>query len=77
MNAKMLSSLMGLAFLLTAASVLAGDEQEETCTVSYENLRGEVTWGTVECDSPYAGKCLKEARTGKGEETFWQEVECK
>lgn len=73
---KNLMIAMLVFFSLSAASAMAGDEPE-VCTATYENLAGEEILTYVECESPYAGQCLKETLTDDGKSTKWLIVDCK
>jgi hypothetical protein len=54
------------------------DDQPQYCSAELELLDGTVQTARVECDSPYAGKCLKETYTDSSQRhTQWREVECK
>jgi hypothetical protein len=70
---------LALMLLFTAVSALAVEAQEEqqVCTAITENLEGVESWARVECDGPYAGKCLREVRDAKGDGTHWEIVSCK
>ena len=81
MNMKNLNFLL---FALLLASPSLADEDNENnqpqfCTAVLEDIDGNVNeWVRVDCDGPYAGKCLKETYTDSSKkETYWREVECK
>lgn len=62
-----------LVLLMSAAPAFA--EDEEACTAIFTFLDGREHWARIECDSPYAGKCLKEIVLKDGKHD-WQEVSC-
>lgn len=76
---KALNLLLLLATLAPASSF--ADESEEDgpqyCSAEVEYLDGTEATLRVECDGPYAGKCLRETYVGRSLRTEWKEVECK
>lgn len=74
-----LIALLSLSFLAPVASRAADREDDtyEHCSAELEYLDGTKQTATVECEGPYAGKCLKQAYVGRSLRTEWKEVECK
>lgn len=72
-------NLILLLVLLAPVAAFADDEEDgpQYCSAELEYLDGTKQTARVECDSPYAGKCLKEAYVGRSLRTEWKEVECK
>jgi len=71
--------MLSLILFLTAASAFAENNQsdeEVVCTTIAKMLDGEEYWWKVECDGPYAGKCLKEVRNANGVGTDLEIVAC-
>jgi len=68
-----MKTLLAALILLSSPAAFA---EEEVCTAIFENLDGQEHWARVECDGPYAGKCLKEVVLKDGT-NGWQEVACK
>jgi len=62
--------------LLLLVSSLPAMAVEEVCTAIYTTLDGQEHWARVECDGPYAGKCLQEVVLKDGKHD-WKEVACK
>ena len=69
---------VGMRFLIVALlflSFLAHADSEPLCSAELEYLDGSYQMAILECDSPYAGKCLKQV--SKSDASLdWQEVEC-
>ncbi len=69
-----MKAILSILFLLSQPAF--ADADEEVCFATYETLEGEENWARVECDGPYAGKCLKEVVLENGLHD-WQEIACK
>ena len=76
---KALQLLLLTALLTPVASFASHDEEEgpQYCSAEVTYLDGSEQTVRVECDGPYAGKCLKEEYVGRSLHTKWTEVECK